>query len=63
MGVSSFLTVWVGRYDRLHSSDFKVQLCLSVKTQPHEMVLKEAHEAGYLGEVITKVLVTAVYKS
>lgn len=39
----------VGDFDRL-----KVQMCLSVKTQPHEMVLKEAREAGYLGEVITK---------
>jgi len=38
----------VGDLERL-----KVQMCLSVKTQPHEMVLKEAYEAGYLGEVIT----------
>merc|ERR1719233_83166 len=33
----------VGDLDNL-----KIQMCLSVKTQPHEMVLKEAHEAGYL---------------
>jgi len=32
----------------------EVQMCLSVKTQPHKMVLEEAREAGYLGEVITK---------
>jgi len=39
----------VGQLDSL-----KLQMCISVKTQPHNMVLDEARKAGYLGEVITK---------
>ena len=31
----------------------KLQMCLSVKTQPHPVVLAEAKAAGYCGEVIT----------
>ena len=30
-----------------------LKMCLSVKTQPHPVVLAEARDAGYLGEVIT----------
>jgi hypothetical protein len=29
------------------------KMCLSVKTQPHPVILAEAKQAGYLGEVIT----------
>ena len=34
-------------------SPCEVDMCLSVKTQPHIAVLKEARECGYRGEVIT----------